>query len=496
MSTQPIIAAAESVSKRFGATQALDGVSIELRRGEVHALVGENGAGKSTLIKIFGGIHQPDSGATLISGSVRQFPSPSDALAAGIAVIPQEITLVPALSVAENVLLGLLPTRRFAAVLPGVDRDALRQRASARLARLNYAPDLAQPVERLSYAERQLVAIAKALHDDLGVLILDEPTASLEHREVERLFDVIETLKRQGVAIVYVSHRLDEVEALADVCTVLRDGRVVDVAQREDLSRERMIRLMTGRDLEELHRAHDLEPGAPLLRFDGPESTDVGTFEVRQREVAGVAGLLGSGTTAFLKRIFGAGRSKTEIGTSRGMMYVTAPAQAINAGIGLVPGERSEGLIMQLTVRENIALPNLGRLSQVWRLDNREITKLVDRLIDAVDIRPRNPDLPVHSLSGGNQQKVIFARWLAGHIDLLLLDEPTHGIDIGAKVGIHRLIRRFVEDGGGVVFASSEMNEVMALSDNVLAMRHGTFVARIARDGDYTERALREALGG
>ena len=496
MVTVPPVAAAARVSKRFGATQALDDVSLELRAGQVHALVGENGAGKSTLIKIFGGIHRPDSGATLVSGATRRLRSPREALAAGIAVIPQEIMLVPALNAAENVLLGLLPSRRFAGLLPGIDRDALRKQAAARLARLNFAPDFVRPVERLSYAERQLIAIAKALHDDLLVLILDEPTASLEHREVQRLFEVIETLKQQGVAIVYVSHRLDEVEALADVCTILRDGRVVDVSHRGDLDRQRMTKLMTGRDLEELHRAHDLEPGESLLRFDGPETSVVGTFDVRAREVAGVAGLLGSGTTAFLKRLFGAGGSPAEVGTARGTMTLEAPSRAIGEGIGLVPGERREGLIMQLTVRENIALPNLDRLSRIWRLDDRAISGLVDRLIDAVDIRPRNPELPVHNLSGGNQQKVIFARWLAGHINLLLLDEPTHGIDIGAKVGIHRLIRRFVEDGGGVVFASSEMNEVMALSDSVLAMRHGGFVARIARGDDYTERALRAALGG
>ena len=406
MNPDPPVAAADRISKRFGATQALDEVSIELRGGQVHALVGENGAGKSTLIKVLGGIHKTDTGEIRIAGASREFRSPSDALAAGIAVIPQEVMLVPALSVAENVLLGLLPTHRVAGALPGLDREALREQAAARLARLNFAPDVTVRVDRLSYAERQLIAVARALHDDLAVLILDEPTASLEHREVQRLFDVIETLKRQGVAIVYVSHRLDEVEALADVCTVLRDGRVVDVAPSGDISRERMVRLMTGRDLdEELHRPHDLAPGESRLRFDGPETSDVGPLSVRAREVAGVAGLLGSGTTAFLKRLFGAGTSATEIGTPRGVATIESPAQAIARGIGLVPSERDEGLVMQLTVRENIALPNLDRLSRVWRLDDRGIATLVDRLVEAVDIRPRNPDLPVANLSGGNQQK-------------------------------------------------------------------------------------------
>ena len=490
------VAAAHHVSKRFGATQALDDVSIELAAGATHALVGENGAGKSTLIKILGGVHRPDSGELRMAGARVEFRSPAQALAAGIALIPQEVTLVPALSVAENILLGSLPGRRHAAVLPGVDREALAARAGARLARLNFAPDLGRRVELLSYAERQLVAIARALHDDLRVLILDEPSASLEQREVGRLFEVIAALKSQGVAIVYVSHRLDEVERLADRCTVLRDGRAVGAAVRGRLARERLVRLMTGRDLEELHRPHDLAPGQPLLRFEGAETESLGALEVRRREVVGIAGLLGSGTTAFLKRLFGADATPAEVVTAAGPATIDAPARAIGCGIGLVPGERREGLIMRLTVRENIALPNLDRLSRVWRLDERAIDALVERLIDAVDIRPRDPGVAVESLSGGNQQKVIFARWLAGHVGLLLLDEPTHGIDIGAKVQLHRLMRRFVQDGGGILLASSEMDEVMGLSDSVRAMRHGAFVARIDRGGDYTERALRAALGG
>ena len=491
------LVAAEGISKRFTGTQALDEVSFTLARGEVHALIGENGAGKSTLIKILGGVHAPDAGTLAIAGVPTAFASPRAALAAGIVVIPQEMRVVPAQTVAENVMMGHVPTRLALGLVPAVDRRAMRERTRDLLARFNLEIDVDAPVGRLPFAERQLVMIARALGHDATVLVLDEPTAALETREVERLFEVVATLKAAGVGIVYVSHRLDEVERLADRCTILRDGRVVEVFERGTLGREDMIRLMTGRDLEELHRPHDRSFGKLLLEFDhGAEGEDRGEVSVREREVVGLAGLLGSGTTEMLRRMFGAGSTPAPIRLGDGEVTLRSPAHAIRRGLGLVPGERGEGLIMALTVRENIVLPHLNRLSKVWRLDRAAVDRLVTELMDAVDIRPRDPNRPVCELSGGNQQKVIFARWLAGHADILLLDEPTHGIDVGAKAQIHRLMRRFVEDGGGIVFSSSEMIEVLSISDGVIALRHGEVVARMSRDGEYTERALRMALGG
>ncbi len=495
MGVEPVIAA-RGVAKRFFGTQALDGVTFEVLPGEVHALVGENGAGKSTLIKLLGGVHAADAGEIRIGGAARRFRDPAEALAAGIVTIPQEIRVVPALTVAENVLLGQLPVRRALGVLPMADRRAMKARAAELLARLNLAIDPGERVEWLGHAERQLVMIARALAHRAKVLILDEPTASLEAREVERLFEVVRGLKGEGVGLIFVSHRLDEVTAIADRCTVLRDGRVVGTLARDQLEVERIIQLMTGRDLAELRHPHDRVPGAAVLEFEHPAAEPaLGKPAVHAREVMGLAGLLGSGTTELLRRLFGAeGRAAYVLNGTR--IEVAAPEDAIARRIGLVPGERAQALVPGLTVRENIVLPNLDRLAGTWRLDAGKVDALVKTLMDALDIRPRDPGRLLRELSGGNQQKVVFARWIAGEAAVLLLDEPTHGIDIGAKAHIHRLMREFAGRGGAIVLSSSEVNEVMAISDSVLAMRQGKLVARLDRGPGYTEGALRKALGG
>ena len=490
--TAPALLAASKVSKRFHGTQALDRVSFEVAAGELHALVGENGAGKSTLIKILGGIYPRDAGNIQLDGRSCNFNGPRAAQAAGIVIIPQEMRLVPTATVAENVTLGQWPTRRLFGVLPVVDRRRMRERAVEALGRLRFQGDPDLRLDRLGFAERQLVAIAKALCQSARVLILDEPTASLEQHETERLFDILSGLKAQGVGIVFVSHRLDEIVRLGDRCTVLRDGRVVTVCRRGELAPERLVRLMTGRDLEELHRPHGQRFGEPLLATSTPAD-----LQVRAGEIVGVAGLLGSGTGELLRHVYGAGDGTATVTVRGTPRQIEHPIRAIRAGVGLVPGERRLGLVMNLSVRDNIVLPHLDRFRRHGRLHRPAMDRLVARLIETLDIRPPDPDRPVRELSGGNQQKVIFARWLAGTIDVLLLDEPTHGIDIGAKARIHRLMREFAGRGGGILFASAEMVEMVAMSDSLLAMRRGDVVGRLSRHtGNYSEGALRALLRG
>src|SRR5215510_10304066 len=485
-------AGAERVSKQFGATLALDGVSFEVGFGEIHAIVGENGAGKSTLIRILGGVHRPDSGVIRVDGQDRHFTSPRDAIAAGIVTIPQELRLVPALSIAENIALGALPVRKIGAIAV-VDRVRMRADARAVLAELGFDPDPDRRVATLGFAERQLVAIAKALRRRCRVFILDEPTAALEKHEIERLFAVLERMKEQGTAVIYISHHLDEVVAIADRCTVLRDGRVAAVSSRGAFSVHDLVAAMTGRAAEDVVAA-PLAPGEVLLEARPNDDATAHVpakwrpvrrqehaplkIRVRAREVVGLAGLLGSGAGGMLRGLF------------------AKPASAIAAGIGMVPGERALGLVLNQSVRDNILLPNLAALSRLGLIDRRAGDRIVAELMELVDIRPRRPELSARALSGGNQQKVILAKWLARRIAVLLLDEPTQGIDVAAKAQIHALIRDFVARGGGALIHSSDLAELARLCDCVLAVRQRRVVATLDRADGLDEVKLRAAIGG
>ena len=484
-------ASAEGVSKHFGATVALDGVDFDVDAGEIHAVVGENGAGKSTLIRILGGVWRPDRGTIRVDGAERHFASPRDAIAAGIVTIPQELRLVPALSIAENIALGDLPVRRFGP-LALVDREQMRVAARAVLAQLDFDPDPDRPVASLGFAERQLVAIAKALRRQCRVFILDEPTAALEKREIERLFAVLTRMKAQGTAIIYISHHLDEVVTIADRCTILRDGRVAAVSRRGAFSAHDLVAAMTGRAAQAAVVA-PFAPGELLLqaRPDG-----VAPLTLRAREVIGLAGLLGSGSGRIIRALFGVTKEPMLIKLGDTERRLKSPADAIAAGIGMVPGERSLGLVMNQSVRDNILLPNLAALAPMGWLDRRAGDRIVAELMELVDIRPRRPQLRAGALSGGNQQKVILAKWLARRIAVLLLDEPTQGIDVAAKVQIHGLIRDFVARGGGALIHSSDLAELSRLCDGVLAVRQGRIAATLDRASGLDEPTLRAAIGG
>jgi ABC-type sugar transport system ATPase subunit len=484
-------ASVEGISKRFGATVALDGVDFDVAFGEIHAIVGENGAGKSTLIRILSGVHRPDRGVIWIDGRERHFSSPRDAIAAGIVTIPQELRLVPALSIAENIALGDLPVRRLGP-LALVDRARMRAEARAVLAQLDFDPDPGRPVAALGFAERQLVAIAKALRRRCRIFILDEPTAALEKREIERLFSALARLKAQGTAVVYISHRLDEVVAIADRCTVLRDGRVTAVVGRGAFSVHDLVEAMTGRLATEVVTGP--AQSAELLLEARPDG--VATMRLRAREIIGLAGLLGSGTERMIRGLFGDANDPTLVATRDGERRLAHPGDAIAAGIGMVPGERSLGLVMNQSVRDNILLPNLDALSRAGWLDRSAGDRIVAELMELVDIRPRRPELLASALSGGNQQKVILAKWLARRVAVLLLDEPTQGIDVAAKAQIHALIRDFVARGGGALIHSSDLGELARLCDSVLAVRQGRIAVALARAAGLDEPKLRAAIGG
>jgi ribose transport system ATP-binding protein len=488
--TRPAISA-NGVIKHFGATAALAGVDFDVMPGEIHALVGENGAGKSTLIRILAGVHRPDRGTVEVDGTACYFAGPQVAIAAGIVTIPQELRLVPALGIAENIALGDPPVRRLLGLIACIDRARMREQARGVLAQLDFAPDVDAPARRLSFAERQLVMIAKALRRRCRVLILDEPTAALEKREIDRLFAVLARMKAQGTAVIYISHRLGEVVTLADRCTILRDGRVVAVARRGAFDADRLARAMTG-DLEQ--RASPEAAAVPGDTVLEEPASRPDAIRLRASETLGLAGLLGSGSDRVLARLFGVRPQPGPVAVQGVPRRLHSPAAAIAAGIGMVPGERALGLVMNASVRDNILLPSLARFMRWGRFDTAASDGLVSELMDLLDIRPRRPDAKVSALSGGNQQKVVLAKWLARGVAILLLDEPTQGIDVAAKAQIHALLRDFARRGS-VLMNSSDLAELALMCDAVLAFHHGRIAARIERR-ELDEPRLHAAIGG
>jgi ribose transport system ATP-binding protein len=489
----------QGIDKQFLGVPALREARFEVARGEVHALIGQNGAGKSTMIKVLTGVYPRDSGRIEFDGREVAFSSPHAAQLAGLSTIYQEVNLVPFRSVAENVFLNREP-KRFGFI----DWGRMNREAAAILQRLDINVDVTRPIYEYSIATQQMTALARALSTEAQLVIMDEPTSALAEQEVQTLFRVIRQLKSEGVSVVFVSHRLDELYAVCDRVTVMRDGRTIEMRAMSEISRYELVSKMLGRELaEELsHRRADddgeLPDGYPVLEaadLRRGRALDGVSLSIRSGEIVGLAGLLGSGRSETARAIFGADPPDSGTVTVDGTrLHLRSPKDAVAHKIGFAPEDRkTEGIIPQLSVRENLTLALLPHLRRHGIVDRKRQAETVDRFVTAIGIKCSSPDQPIRVLSGGNQQKVLLARWLCTDPKLLILDEPTRGIDVGAKRDIQVLVRQLADEGLAVLLISSELEEIIADSDRVVTLRDGRSVAELTGD-QITEDALMQAM--
>ncbi|GLW47180.1 sugar ABC transporter ATP-binding protein [Streptomyces sp. NBRC 14336] len=498
------VLAVRGLGKTFPGVRALDGVDLTLHAGEVHALIGENGAGKSTLIKLLTGVYRPDAGTIVFEGREVSFATPLEAQKAGISTIYQEVNLIPLLSVARNLFLGREPRNRFGVL----DMARMNREAEETLATYGVRVDVRRPLRTLGVGAQQMVALARAVATDARIVIMDEPTSSLEPREVETLFSVIRRLRDAGIAVVYVSHRLDELYAVCSTVTVLRDGRRVHHGPLAELDRLQLVSTMLGRDLGEVrsegltkfsgdHSAATDEPVLEAKELTATHQLHGVSVSIRPGEVVGLGGLLGSGRTETAKAIAGALPLGSGSVTVAGVpLRAGSTPAAIRAGISLLPEDRkSEGIVPGLSVRENIALAVLPRLSRFGLVSEAKVDSIVDTFIKRLRIKASSPQQKVGELSGGNQQKVLLARWLAMNPKVLLLDEPTRGIDVGAKAEVQKLVDELAADGLGVLLISSDLEELIEGSDRVVVLKDGAVVGELSGD-DVTEDNLMRAIAG
>ncbi len=492
-----------SITKRFPGVLALDRVSFDVQAGEVHALVGENGAGKSTLMKILGGVYQSYDGEIRIGGQLQRFAGVREAEDAGVAVVHQELSLVPEFSIAENVFLGREP-RRF-----GVIRgEEVHSRAQRGLDQLRLKLDAHTPAGFLGIGQQHLVEIAKALTHEARILVLDEPTAALTQSEAEVLFGILGTLRADGAAIIYISHKLDEVFRLADRITVLRDGRTVGTNAKSDIDTQRLIALMVGREVNDIFPESHRVPGDVVFEARGVTVEDPNvrgkllvddvSIAVRRGEVLGIAGLVGAGRSELMMAIFGAhpGRRRGDFFVAGEAVAIDQPSHAIAAGIGFVTEDRKRfGLLLDHTIVTNLTLAALKRISGPLVTDVDAETAAGERSMKELRIKARSVFTVVGTLSGGNQQKVVLAKWLLTNPKVLFLDEPTRGIDVGAKQEIYMQINRLAAEGMAIVLVSSELPEVLGLSDRVLVLHEGRITGEFRRDEAAAEAVMAAATG-
>jgi rhamnose transport system ATP-binding protein len=488
--------ALRNASKSFGQVRALIDGDLVLMPGEVHALLGENGAGKSTLVKILAGVHAPDSGELLVDGSVRRFSSPADAREAGIAVIYQEPTLFFDLSIAENIFMGRQPVDRIGRI----DYDAMNREVAALLASLGVDLKPQQLVRGLSIADQQVVEIAKALSLNANVLIMDEPTAALSLPEVERLFTIVRGLRERGAAILFITHRLEEVFALTQHVTIMRDGAKVFDAPTADMTTADIVAKMVGRDLETFYPKADVKAGDVKLSVRGLTRTGVFkdvSFDVRAGEIVALAGLVGAGRSEVARAVFGIDRFDSgEVMVAGRRLAPGKPALAVKAGLAMVPEDRrQQGLALELSIARNASMTVLGRLTRFGLISSGREVSLANDWGKRLRLKAGDLLAPVGTLSGGNQQKVVLGKWLATGPKVLIIDEPTRGIDVGAKAEVYAALSDLVRNGMAVLMISSELPEVLGMADRVLVMHEGRISAEIDRADANEERIMSAALG-
>ena len=497
MSSQAPRLEVRDIAKEYPGVRALAGVTFDVRAGEVHALLGENGAGKSTLIKIMSGVVQPDRGAILVDGVATKLAGPDDARAAGVATIYQELLLFPELTVAENIFLGHAPKGRFGRIELG----ETNRRARALLASLEIDDlDAEATVGALSVGNRQRVEILRALSHDARVLIMDEPTAALTEADVRRLFDIVRRLRGRGVGIIYISHRMDEIFEISDRVTVLRDGAYIGTRATAETNSGELVHMMVGRRIEALFPKIEVPIGEPVLEVSHlvakPMTRDV-SLTVRAGEIVGLAGLVGSGRSELAQALFGITPAVSgEVRLNGRVVTIRSPADARELGLAYVPEDRgTQGLVRPMSVRHNFSLAALPILTRFGFIDRAAERRLAQDAVKQFDVKTHSLDEAAGRLSGGNQQKIVLGKWLANKPRLLILDEPTRGIDVGAKAEIHRLMGDLVKQGVAILMISSELPEALGMSDRVLVMREGRIVAEFAR-AQATSAAVGAAMMG
>ena len=490
------VIALDGITKTFPGVKALSEVSLKLYPGQVTALVGENGAGKSTVVKILTGIYQPNGGAILVDGAQSDFPTPQAAVDAGITAIHQETVLFDELSVAENIFLGHAPRGKFGLI----NWSEMERRSAEILAGIGAEIDSATKLRDLGIANKHLVAISRALSIDARVVIMDEPTAALSHKEIEELYELVEKLKAQDKAILFISHKFDEIFRIADRYTVFRDGQFIGDGLIKDVDEAALVKMMVGRDVSQIFPGRDNNVGEEILSVEGyshpTEFADI-TFSLRKGEILGFYGLVGAGRSEFMQALFGITTPSSGIARIEGSeVSISSPADAVSNGIVYVPEDRGkQGAIIDLPIFQNVTLPSLDRTSKNGFLRLAEEFKLTQKYTERLDLRAASLDTNVGNLSGGNQQKVVIAKWLATQPKLIILDEPTKGVDIGSKAAVHEFMAELAAQGLAVIMVSSEIPEILGMSDRVIVMREGRMTAKLTGDDLTPETLVRYAAG-